>query len=148
MKKQENSLRPLVQYISDKSIGFLALAKKYQTPFYAYDEKSLDLAVADFNNAFKRHIPRFESYYALKLNHHQSIVNRVVEKGFGLDVASRRELLIAIKTSAKRIVYYSPGKSKKDLQLAIKHNDRVRIHVDSFQELHLLGQLTIKLRKK
>lgn len=148
MKKQENSLRPLVQYISNKSMGFLALAKKYQTPFYAYDERSLDLAVTDFNEAFKKHISRFESYYALKLNHHQSIVNRVVEKGLGLDVASRRELLIALKTSAKRIVYYSPGKSKKDLQLAIKHNDRVRIHIDSFQELHLLGQLTIKLRKK
>lgn len=147
MKKQTNTLSHLVRYISGKSERFLSLAKKYQTPFYVYDEEALDMAIDSFMQAFKSNLSNFEGYYALKLNHHPFIVNRVVEKGMGLDVASRRELLIALKTSAKRIVYYSPGKSKKDLQLALKHSDRVRIHIDSFSELHQLGQLTNDFNK-
>jgi len=35
-----------------------------------------------------------------------------------------------------------------DLKYALKHADKVRIHIDSFSELHLLGKLTSKLKIK
>ncbi len=66
----------------------------------------------------------------------------------GLDVASVRELGIAIKAGAEKIVYYSPAKSKDDLEHILKYADKVRIHIDSFNELRLLGKLTSKLKIK
>ena len=75
-------------------------------------------------------------------------MSRAVEKGMGLDVASIRELNIALKAGAEKIVYYSPAKNGNDLKHALKHADKVRIHIDSFNELYLLGKLTSKLKIK
>lgn len=114
MKKEEDTLEHIVKYISEKSDDFMKLADKYQTPFYVYDEEALDESINNFVTAFQTHIPKFEICYALKLNHHPFVVDRVVEKGIGLDVASKRELSIALETKASKIVYYSPGKSEDE----------------------------------
>lgn len=148
MKKEGDTLEHLVNYISKKSGDFLELADKYQTPFYVYDVEALDESIDNFVSAFQAHIPEFETCFALKLNHHPLVVNRVVEKGIGLDVASKRELSMALETKASKIVYYSPGKSEDDLRFALQHSDRVRIHVDSFSELHSLGKISTELDKQ
>lgn len=141
------NLLPIVEKVLSKKNSFLALAKKYKTPFYAYDREGLDENVERFMKAFRSHIPRFQAYYAMKLNHHHLIAIRVVENGMGLDVASKRELSMAIKAGASKIVYFSPGKSDDDLTYAIKHADIVRIHIDSFNELRRLGRITNKMKK-
>ena len=97
--------------------------------------------------AFHANVPRFQAYYAMKLNHHSLITSRVVENGMGLDVASKRELSMAIKAGVSKIVYFSPGKSDDDLIYAVKHADTVRIHIDSFNELRRLGTITNKMKK-
>jgi diaminopimelate decarboxylase len=148
MKKEGDTLEHLVNCISKKSADFLELADKYQAPFYVYDEETLDESINNFVNAFQAKINKFETCYALKLNHHPFIVNRVVEKGLGLDVASKRELSMALETEASKIVYYSPGKTEDDLKFALQHSDRVRIHVDSFSELHNLGKVSTELDKE
>jgi len=145
--KLENLL-PLVKTILLKKDKFLNLANKTPTPFYVYDQEGMDESIESFVASFQRYIPNFQPYYAVKLNHHPLIVSRAVEKGMGLDVASIRELNIALKAGAEKIVYYSPAKSGNDLKYALKHADRVRIHIDSFSELHLLGKLTSKLKIK
>lgn len=141
------NLLPMVKKILSKKNSFIVLSKKYKTPFYVYDQKGLDESIGQFTKAFQSHLPRFQSYYALKLNHHPLIINRVIKRGMGLDVASKRELSIAIKAGATKIVYFSPGKSNEDLIYAIKNANIVRIHVDSFNELHRLGRLTNKMKK-
>jgi diaminopimelate decarboxylase len=141
------NLLPIVEKILSKRNSFLALTEKYKTPFYAYDQEELDGSVERFMKAFQSHIPRFQGYYAMKLNHHPLVTNRVVENGMGLDVASKRELSMAIKAGASKIVYFSPGKSDDDLVYAVKHADTVRIHIDSFDELRRLGTITNKMQK-
>ena len=145
--KSENLLL-IVKKILLKKDKFLNLANKIPTPFYVYDQEGMDESIESFVASFQRHIPNFQSYYAVKLNHHPLIVSRAVEKGMGLDVASIRELNIALKAGAEKIVYYSPAKSGNDLKYALKHADKVRIHIDSFRELHLLGKLASKLKIK
>ena len=145
--KSENLL-PIVKKILLKKDKFLNLANKHPTPFYVYDQEGMDESIESFVASFQRHIPNFQPYYALKLNHHPFIVGRAVEKGMGLDVASVRELTIALNAGAEKIVYYSPAKSENDLKYALKYADKVRIHIDSFNELHLLGKLTSKLKIK
>jgi len=141
------NLLPNVEKILSKRNSFLALVKKHKTPFYVYDQEELDESIKRFMKAFQSHMPRFQAYYAMKLNHHSLITSRVVENGIGLDVASKRELSMAIKAGASKIVYFSPGKSDDDLVYAVKHADIVRIHIDSFNELRRLGKITNKMKK-
>lgn len=147
VKNALGSLLPVVENILTKKEALFGLVKKYETPFYVYDQKELDASIDRFMQAFQANIPRFEGYYALKLNHHPLIVNRVVEKGLGLDVGSKRELSMAVEAGASKIVYFSPGKSEDDLLCALKYADSVRINIDSFNELRRLGVLTNKTKK-
>lgn len=140
-------LLPIVEKVLARKESFLKLAEAHRTPFYVYDQGELDESIDRLVEAFQTRIPRFQAYYALKLNHHPFIVKRVVEKGLGLDVASKRELLIALEAGAEKIVYFSPGKSEEDLTEAAMHGDVVRIHIDSFNELVRLGAITNKLEK-
>ena len=142
------NLLPIVEKILSKRNYFLALVKKYKTPFYVYDQEELDESIKRFMKAFQSYIPRFQAYYAMKLNHHSLITSRVVENGMGLDVASKRELSMAIKSGASKIVYFSPGKSDDDLVYAVKHADIVRVHIDSLNELRRLGKITNKMKKQ
>jgi diaminopimelate decarboxylase len=136
------NLLPVVEKILSKRDSFLALVEKHNTPFYVYDQKELDGNIEQFVRAFKDQVPSFQAYYAVKLNHHTLVVNRVVEKGLGLDVASKRELSIALDAGATKIVYFSPGKSEDDLMEAVAHGDIVRLNIDSFNELRRLGDVT------
>ncbi len=145
--KSEN-LSLIVEKILLKKDKILNITKKHPTPFYIYDQEGIDESIEMFTTSFRKHITNFQPYYAVKLNHHPLIVSRAVEKGMGLDVASMRELAIALSAGAERIVYYSPAKSEDDLKYALKHANKVRIHIDSFNELYLLGKLTNKLKIK
>jgi diaminopimelate decarboxylase len=145
---KSGNLLLIVEKILLKKDKFLNTTKKHPTPFYVYDQKGVDESIEVFTTSFRKHITNFQPYYAVKLNHHPFIVNRVVEKGMGLDVASIRELNIALKARAEKIVYYSPAKSEDDLEYILRYADKVRIHIDSFNELHLLGELTSKLKIK
>ncbi len=142
------NLLPLVEKILTKKNDYLRLTDRYKTPFYTYNQEELDSSISQLLKAFRSNVPRFQVYYAMKLNHHPLIVERVVKKGLGLDVASKKELSLAIKAGAKKIVYFSPGKSDDDLLYAVEYADIVRIHIDSFGELHRLGRITNKIKKK
>ena len=145
---KSKSLLPVVEKILLKKDKFLKLVCKYQTPFYVYDQEAIDKTINRFVATFQRYVPNFQPYYAVKLNHHPFIVKRAVERGMGLDVASIRELTIALRSGAEKIVYYSPAKSEGDLEFALRHSDKVRIHIDSFNELYLLGKLTDRSKIK
>ena len=59
--KSENLL-PVIEKILLKKDKFLKLARKYQTPFYVYDQENIDESIKMFVAAFQRHIPNFQSY--------------------------------------------------------------------------------------
>jgi diaminopimelate decarboxylase len=146
MEKDAGSLLPIVKEILSDKDKYLNLTSKHKTPFYVYDQEGIDKSTKHLVEAFNKYIPKCQIYYAMKINHCSLIVNRVIEMKLGLDVASKRELLMAINTGAKKIVYFSPGKSNDDLKCAIEHKDIVRIHIDSFEELHKLGKITSEVR--
>ncbi len=145
---KSKNLLSVVEKILLKKDNFLRLARKHQTPFYAYDQEAVDESIKMFVATFQQHIPNFQSYYAVKLNHHPFIVKRAVEHNMGLDVASIRELNIALRAEAEKIVYYSPAKSESNLKTILQYSDKVRIHIDSFNELYLLGKLTDRSKIK
>lgn len=144
----QNNLLNVVNYILSKKKDIEKITTQHKTPFYVFDQSSLDKSIDSFLVPFNKKIDSFKAYYALKINHHPLIVKRVVEKGMGLDVASPREIDIAVNSGCKDIVYFSPGKTEDDLKYALKHSDIVTIHIDSFNELKTLGILTNKQKNK
>lgn len=145
---KKGSLYHVVACILKKKKEIIKLANKNGTPFYVFDEHALDQSIETFLTAFKKEIPSFKAYYAMKINHHPLVIGRAVEKGMGLDVGSPREIDMAIKAGCKDIVYFSPGKTNEDLLHALNHTNVVTIHIDSFGELERLGNLTNHYKKK
>lgn len=145
---KKGNLFHTVSHVTKKSKQIKSLASKNKTPFYVFDQQALDNSVDLFLKVFKKEIPSFKAYYALKINHHPLIVQRAVDKGLGLDVGSQREINIAINAGCKDIVYFSPGKTKDDLLHALKYADVITINIDSFNELKKLGSLTNNGKKK
>jgi len=145
---KKGDLSNVVVYILSRVRDIKKLTSRYKTPFYVFDKLALDKSIDSFLSAFNKEIPQFKAYYAVKINHHPLVVKRAIEKGMGLDVASSREIDIAISAGCKDIVYFSPGKTEEDLQYALKYNDFIAINVDSFNELKMLGFLTSKYKKR
>ncbi|MFA5829935.1 MAG: alanine racemase [Candidatus Gracilibacteria bacterium] len=151
MKREPEGLITKLTTVVDEALkkrsAVLKLAAKKQTPFYLLDEKALDKSIDEFMTGFSKHLSG-RPYYAIKSNYHPLILKRVVQKGMGLDVSSGRELKFAIKAKAKYIVFSGPGKTDEELRLALKYHKRVIVHVDSFNELKRLGNLSQKSHKK
>ena len=65
----------------------LDLAKKHGTPLFVVDHAELRKNYA----LFKRHFPRVQAYYAVKVNSDPAIVQTFYELGGSFDVASMQE---------------------------------------------------------
>jgi diaminopimelate decarboxylase len=77
---RRQNLLPIVEKILSKKNRFLDLVKRHATPFYVYDQEGMDESVEQFIKSFRAHIPNFQAYYAVKLNHYPFVVGRAVEK--------------------------------------------------------------------
>lgn len=143
----KGNLLSLVKHLFNKKGKIMELVEKHQTPFYIIDRLELNKSIEDYLRAFKRVLPRAEHFYAMKLNPHPYIIEKILKRGMGIDASSGRELEIALRHGAKKILFSGPGKTNRELELAIKHNRKIIIQMDSFGELDRLGQIT-KRREK
>jgi diaminopimelate decarboxylase len=143
--KKKNLLSDVVDKIMAKQRKILAFTKKYPTPFYLFDEEELNKSIKSFKTAFNKHIPGCHIFYAMKSNDNEYILKAVVKSGFGIDVSSGRELLLALKHDPANIIFSGPGKTINELRLAFKYRDKVIINVDSFSELRKIKELSEKL---
>jgi diaminopimelate decarboxylase len=126
----------------------MKLAARHKTPFYVIDNQSLENSIVGFKKAFSSHIDGCTPFYALKSNDHPFIVKSVIRHGFGIDVSSGRELGIARKCGAEKILFSGPGKTMEELGLALDNARFVTVHIDSFSELKKLGKLAQERKVK
>ncbi|MGE4319252.1 MAG: alanine racemase [Deferribacterales bacterium] len=128
-----------VDYIHSIS-GTLKLAKeKFGSPLYIIDEQGLLSHAERFMSAFSECFERFQPFFAMKSNNHSYIIKTLSENGYGIDVSSGAELTTALKAGADRIVFSGPGKTQKELALAVKHSEKVTVLMDSLNELEKLS---------
>jgi diaminopimelate decarboxylase len=127
---------------------FLQVAKKKGTPLYIYDSKEASENLSKFKKAFKENKVNVEIFYAIKSNSYLGLLKTITKNNEGLDAASPRELELAIKAKAKKIVYTGPAKSREDFTKILKHSKKIIVNLDSFQELKLLGEMTKKEKIK
>ncbi len=115
-----------------------ALAAKYGTPLFVYDEDELRRRCREY----RRHLDDGVVIYAAKAFLCTAMVDLIAEEGLHLDVATGGELHVAHAAGfpADRIVFHGNNKSDTELRTAVKLGVG-RVVADSFDELEHLDQL-------
>ena len=117
-------------------------ARVGQTPFYAYDRRMLSRRVAEL----REHLPASISlHYAMKANPMPAVVGYMAREVDGIDVASGRELRVALDAGMdpKEISFAGPAKQAGELAQAIASG--VLINVESPTELKTIARLATGL---
>lgn len=122
-------------------------ASRFGTPCYIYSEKILKDNVSAYKECFRGVDILF--CYALKANSNPHILKIMADKGLGADVVSGGELLQALSCGfdSKRIIFSGVGKTKEELLLAIEKKI-LFVNVESFEELKVLGELALSVKKR
>src|SRR3989338_5838534 len=143
-----NTLQKRFPQIKKLQKPLLEIARKKGTPLYVFDKTEAQKNIRDLKTAFKKEKVNLNIFFAIKSNYYPGLLRTVVEEGEGLDASSQRELKLAVKAGAKKIIYTGPAKQKKDFELILKHADKITVNLESFRELKLLGEMAAKSRKK
>ncbi|GAC12864.1 pyridoxal-dependent decarboxylase, exosortase A system-associated [Aliiglaciecola lipolytica] len=100
--------------------------------FYAYDKKVVKAQIDKFHRAIPQAI---KLHYAIKANPYPALVNAMCEWVEGFDVASQKEMLIALQSNmpVKDISFAGPAKQESEIKAAICAG--VTLHVESELEL-------------
>lgn len=102
-----------------------------QTPFYAYDRAALSERVALLRGALP---PTVELHYAIKANPMPAVVGHLRTLVDGFDVASQREMLVALDSGmpAQEVSFAGPAKRDAELRAAVAAG--VSLHCESETE--------------
>ncbi len=114
-------------------------------PFYAYSKTVIDQKIRHF----REHIPaEIALHYAIKANPLPVVVSHIAPQVSGLDVASLKELRVALSSgmSAEHISFAGPAKSDADLRGAVATG--VTLNIESFNELKRISSIASELNKR
>jgi len=102
------------------------------TPFYAYDKALIASKVASLKSVLP---DKIQLHYAIKANPYPSLVHFMVDHVRGFDVASKKEMLLALQSGmpANEISFAGPGKTHDDIQAAIIAG--ITLHAESKTEI-------------
>jgi diaminopimelate decarboxylase len=122
-------------------LGALA-ARVGRTPFYVYDRSVLSARVRQLREVLP---PEIVLHYAMKANPMPALVDFMARLVDGLDVASGRELRVALDTGIQpaQISFAGPGKSAAELAEAVAAG--ILLNVESFREIRLLADISQRL---
>jgi len=125
------------------AVGGLPLSKLArrvgQTPFFAYDRALLDARVAQLRAILP---PTFKLHYAIKANPMPALVSHMAARVDGLDVASGRELKVALDSGMRPQDVSFAGPGKRDGELAQAIAAGVLLNVESETELQRAAELS------
>ena len=96
-----------------------AIAEKYPTPFYLYDEKGIRETCRDLNAAFEWS-DGFRNYFAVKATPNPHILDVVKSEGLGGDCSSKAELILCEKVgiTGEQIMFTSNNTPADEYQAA------------------------------
>jgi diaminopimelate decarboxylase len=88
------------------------------SPLFVYDWSAVERRIARFRAAF----PTIDLHYAIKANPYQPLLKPISSLVDGLDVASGRELVMALSAGADagHVSFAGPGKRDEEIEAAIR----------------------------
>jgi diaminopimelate decarboxylase len=116
-------------------------ARVGQTPYYAYDRKLLAARVDELRAVLP---PAIKLHYAMKANPMPALVSFMAQRVDGLDVASGRELRVALDSGMdpREMSFAGPGKSIVELEQAVAAG--VLLNIESAREVRLLAEIAAR----
>jgi diaminopimelate decarboxylase len=120
-------------------VALSALAERYGTPLYVYSASGIRQRTAVFESAFRK--VSHTICYSVKANSNLSVLRMLAKTGCGFDVVSGGELervLRADKQAASKVVFSGVGKSREEMQAALKAGILL-FNVESASELLALA---------
>lgn len=145
----KTSLKDYLPRANELSVGGLSLTQienlVTRTPFYAYDRQLIINRVSQLLNILPAEV---SLNYAIKANPYPSLVHLMAGQVTGFDVASKKEMLLALQTGmpADKISYAGPGKTQADIEAAIIAG--VTLHAESENEIATIESAAEKLKLK
>jgi len=130
-------------------IGGMPLTRLAQrvgrTPFYAYDRAAITARVAELRQQLPAGVLL---HYAVKANPMPAVVQHLASLVDGLDVASAREMHIALDTGIApgHVSFAGPGKT--DAELACAAAAGIVVNVESAREIEILAERSRALGSK
>jgi diaminopimelate decarboxylase len=120
-------------------------AQAGSTPFYVYVRQYMTSRVNEVRNVLPSEV---HLHYAVKANPMPAVVHHMSRLVDGLDVASAREMQIALDSGIepRRISFAGPGKTEAELRQAAAAG--ITINVESEREVLILGALGQHLRER
>ena len=135
------------ELLCDK-IAMSTLAADFGTPLYVYSADFIEARYRVFSAAFGK--TPHTICYSVKANSNLTILKMLARLGSGFDVVSGGEierLLRAHKSAAKRIVFSGVGKTREEIDLALKSGILI-FNIESESELTMLAERAEALKKK
>ncbi|MBW6534330.1 MAG: alanine racemase [Mariniphaga sp.] len=123
------------------------LMEEYGSPVFVFSEKTIRNTISEARRAFETRYPKVQFAWSYKTNYLDAVCKIFQDEGAWAEVVSGFEFekALALGVNGSQILFNGPEKSAKDLELAINHN--ACIHIDHFDELYLLMEITRKLDK-
>ena len=127
----------------------VALARRFGTPLYVFDEATLRGQCRSYNTALSACYSDSVANYASKAYLSTALARLLAEEGMGLDVVSGGELFVAHKAGfpLHRIYFHGNNKAADELGMAMDLGVG-RIVIDNFRELALLNDMAVQLNKR
>ena len=129
-----------------EDVDLAAVAAEVGTPAYVYSTAALVANYRAYVDALAG-LP-IAVCFAAKANSNLAVLRTLVQQGAGIDVVSTGEMKRALAAGcpADRIVFSGIGKTAEDLEAALLAGIH-QINVESLQELELLSQVAVRLRR-
>ena len=122
------------------------IVKKFDTPTYCYSHTQLRQNI----NNFKKNFKSFFSLicFAIKSNTNINLIREIQKFGFGADVVSLGELMMALKVgiNPKKIVFSGVGKTSNEIRYAIDKKILL-INAESKSEIKEIDRIA-RIKKK
>lgn len=107
------------------------------TPFYVYDRSVMARKVEQLRQTLPKQVAL---HYAMKANPMPAVVRHMLSLTDGLDVASAREMQVALDAGAHPHTVSLAGPGKTDLELQRAAAADITIHVESEREIRVLAR--------
>lgn len=129
------------------NIAVSDLVKEYGSPQYVISEQTIRKTYQEAKQSFTSRYPKVQFAWSYKTNYLDAVCNIFHQEGSWAEVVSGFEYDKAIDNGVKgsHIIFNGPDKSIADLTKAIKNGSL--IHIDHFDELHMIIDLTKEINE-
>lgn len=124
------------------------LTEKFGSPLFVFSESKIRENQQKLLRIFKTRYPKIQFAWSYKTNYLNAVCSVFHQEGSWAEVVSEFEYDRARKLGiqGEHIIFNGPSKTRQGLETAIR--EKAKIHIDHFDELYLITEITEKLNMK